>query len=134
MQFSTSLFLFTAVIIGTLHAMTASALPHNSAGSYSSSPSNIHTRSLETGTGSLDHIIKRMSPQPGSQIKSLEGAAKGLTKGMGDKVPSGRPGNGASPYDSKRGKNHQSVPGSKEIVKNLQEKILAHNQELTKLL
>ncbi|KAI0685928.1 hypothetical protein BC835DRAFT_1381501 [Cytidiella melzeri] len=70
MRFSTSLILSATVIIGTLHTMTASAVPHNRVESHYSSHSNncASLKSLKTGTGSFTnphHITKRMERNAG---------------------------------------------------------------------
>ncbi|KAI0682506.1 hypothetical protein BC835DRAFT_1531265 [Cytidiella melzeri] len=65
MQFSTFLTLIATVTIGILHTKTASAIPHNSAVTHSSSPSDNHTSLERLDTGTVDftkpyQIVKRM--------------------------------------------------------------------------
>ncbi|KAI0682878.1 hypothetical protein BC835DRAFT_1398026 [Cytidiella melzeri] len=69
MQLLTSLILSATVIIGTFHTMTVSAMPYNSAKTYSSSLSNNHT-SLKRPKGdtggftNLHQSTKRMLKKP----------------------------------------------------------------------
>ncbi|KAI0684261.1 hypothetical protein BC835DRAFT_1422370 [Cytidiella melzeri] len=89
MHLSTSLILFAAVVTGTFHIVTVSAIPYDSTGSRfltpSGNPTSLEGGSIGTGDSTnphqMTHFTKRMAPQPKllhQQTKTcLPGAIRG---------------------------------------------------------